>query len=131
VRRDAALLTVKRQAHRADVRDMRWAAAILCIAVVGCARAGEEVLSIEEARDRPPSEVVRVQGPLVINFGEAMICTELAESSPPMCEAGLWLQGPLRQLQEVELETDGDVQWAESVTLRGAVDGDGFFILEP
>ena len=110
---------------------MRWAAAFVCFAVVGCTGAGNGALSIEEARDRPPSEVVGVQGPLVIHYGEAMICTELTASSPPLCEAGLWLRGPQGQLREVELETDGGVHWAESVTLRGTVDGDGFFTLVP
>jgi hypothetical protein len=110
---------------------MRLAAAIVCFAVVGCAGAGDEALSIEEARDKSPSQLVRVEGPLVIQFGEAMICTELDASSPPQCEAGLVLRGPQRQLREVELETDGGVQWAESVTLRGTVDGDGFFTLAP
>jgi hypothetical protein len=110
---------------------MRWAAVILCFAVVGCAGAGDGTLSVEEARSRPPSEVVRVQGPLVIQFGDAMICTELTASLPPQCEAGLWLRGPARQLQEVELENGGGVQWAESVTLEGTVDGGGFFILAP
>jgi hypothetical protein len=110
---------------------MRWAAAIVCLAVVGCSGAGDGTLSVEEARDRPPSEVVRVQGPLVIQYGDAMICTELAESSPPQCQAGLWLRGPERQLREQELETARGVQWAESVTLEGTVDGGGFFVLAP
>jgi hypothetical protein len=111
---------------------VRWAAAaIVCFAIVGCAGAGDGTLSIEEARDRPPSEVLRVQGPLVVQYGDAMICTELTASSPPQCQAGLWLRGPARQLREQELERDGGVQWAESVTLRGTVDGDGFFTLAP
>src|SRR5688572_29097596 len=109
---------------------MRWAAAIVCLAVVGCSGAGDGALSIEEARERPASELVRVQGPLVIQFGKAMICTELM-SSPPQCEAGLWLRGPTRQLEALELESTGGVQWAESVTLEGTVDGDGFFSLAP
>jgi hypothetical protein len=110
---------------------MRWAAAIVCLALVGCTGAGDEALSIEEARDKPSSELVRVQGPLVIQYGDAMICRELTASSPPQCEAGLWLRGPTRQLREVELESGGGVQWAESVTLEGTVDGDGFFSLAP
>lgn len=119
------------QTNRADVPDMRWAAAIVCLVLVGCAGAGDGALSVEEARDKPPSEVVRIQGPLVIQYGEAMICTKLETTAPPLCEAGLWLRGPERQLREQELETYGGMQWAESVTLEGTVDGGGFFVLAP
>jgi hypothetical protein len=45
--------------------------------------------------------------------------------------AGFCLRGPTRQLKELELETTGGVQWAESVTLKGTVDGNGFFVLAP
>jgi hypothetical protein len=110
---------------------MRWAAAIVCLAVVGCAGAGDGALSVEDARYKPPSELVRVQGPLVIQYGDPMICTELDGSSPPQCAAGFWLRGPTRQLEALELETAGGVQWAESVTLEGTVDGNGFFVLAP
>jgi hypothetical protein len=103
----------------------------LCVAVAGCAGVGDDALSIEEARDKPPSEVVRVRGPVVVQYGEAMICTELTEDSPPQCEAGLWLGGPSRQLDEQELELAGGVQWSESVVLEGTVDGGGSFILAP
>jgi hypothetical protein len=41
------------------------------------------------------------------------------------------LRGTARQLREVELDNGGGVQWAETVTLRGTVDGDGFFTLAP
>ena len=110
---------------------MTWAAAILCVAVTGCAGASNGSLSVDEARDKPPSEVVRVEGPVVIQYRDAMICTELTDSAPPQCEAGLWLRGPARQLREQQLESDGGVRWAKSVTLEGTVDGNGFFILAP
>ena len=89
------------QERRADVYRVRWAAVIViaCVAVTGCA-ASNDSLSVDEARDRPPSEVVRVEGPVVIQYGDPMICTELTEGSPPQCEAGLWLRGPARQLRE-------------------------------
>jgi hypothetical protein len=110
---------------------VRWTAVIICVAVAGCAGAGNGALSVDEARNKPPSETVVVEGPVVIQYGDAMICTELTESSPPQCEAGLWLRGPTTQLREQELESQGGAQWAESVTLRGTVDGNGFFILAP
>jgi hypothetical protein len=60
-----------------------------------------------------------------------MICTQLTEDLPPQCEAGLWLRGPSRQLDEQELELAGDVRWSESVVLEGTVDGGGSFTLAP
>jgi hypothetical protein len=110
---------------------MRRATVILCAVTAGCAGTGNGPLSVEEARDKPASEVVNVEGPLVIQYGDVMICTELTDSSPPQCEAGLWLRGPTRQLREQEFRTDAGVQWAESATLEGTVDGSGFFVLEP
>jgi hypothetical protein len=110
---------------------VRWAAALVYFAVVGCAGAGDGALSVEEAWYKPPSEVVRIKGPLVIQFGDVMICAELAASSPSQCEAGFWVRGPMRQLKALELETTDGVQWAESVTLEGTVDGNGFFVLAP
>jgi hypothetical protein len=104
---------------------------MVCFAVVGCADVGNDALSVEEARDKSPSQTVRVEGPLVIQYGDPMICTELTTSSPPQCEAGLWLRGPARQLREQYLESDGGVRWATSVTLEGTVDGNGFFVLAP
>jgi hypothetical protein len=126
---------LKPDAHPTDAvwvsRAAAAAAAILCVAVTGCAGASNDSLSVDEARDKPPSEVVRVEGPVVIQYGDAMICTALTESSPPQCEAGLWLRGPSRQLREQEFRADGGVQWAESARLEGTVDGNGFFVLAP
>jgi hypothetical protein len=125
---------LKRDTHSTDavwVSRAAAAAAVLCVAVTGCAGASNGSLSVDEARDRPASEVVNVEGPLVIQYGDAMICTQLTESSPPQCEAGLWLRGPARQLREQQLASDGGVRWAKSVTLEGTVDGNGFFILAP
>lgn len=99
---------LKPNTHSTDaVWVSRAAAAVLCVAVTGCAGASNGSLSVDEARDRPASEVVNVEGPLVIQYGDAMICTELTESSPPQCEEGLWLRGPARQLREQELESKG------------------------
>jgi hypothetical protein len=92
----------------------------------------DDALTVEEAVDKPPSETVCIRGPLVVQFGKAMICNKLAEPSPPLCDAGFWLRGPTRQLRAVELErADGGVRWAESVTLEGTVDGNGLFVLAP
>jgi hypothetical protein len=60
-----------------------------------------------------------------------VICTELTDSTPPQCEAGLWLRGPTRQLSEQEFRADGGVRWSESATLEGTVDGNGLFVLAP
>jgi hypothetical protein len=103
--------------------------ALMSTAVAGCG--GNGALSVEEARDKPPTDVIRVQGPVLFQYGDGMICTELDESSPPQCEAGLWLRGPMRQLRAVELQGGDGVQWAESVTLEGTVDGGGSFTLAP
>jgi hypothetical protein len=110
---------------------VRLAAVLASLALAGCAGMGDGALAVEEARDKPASETVRVQGPLVVQYGDAMICTELVDASPPQCEAGLWLRGPTGQLRALELETVGGIQWAASVTLEGTVDGNGFFVLAP
>jgi hypothetical protein len=109
---------------------VRFVAALLCLgAVAGCTGSSNGALSVEDARDKDPSEVVTVEGPVVMQFGKAMICNRLAASSPPQCDAGLWLSGPTAQLRELEFESEGGVRWAESATLEGRVDGNGFFVL--
>jgi hypothetical protein len=35
--------------------------------MAGCADVGDDALSIEEARDKAPSEVVHVRGPVVVH----------------------------------------------------------------
>ena len=105
------------------------AAIVVSVVITGCAGGGDGALSVEEARYKPASEIVRIEGPVVIDFGRAMICTRLADSSPPQCDAGFWLSGRATQLRQLEFKSEGSVRWVESATLEGRVDGGGFFVL--
>jgi hypothetical protein len=104
---------------------------MVSLTLIGCSAGSDGALSVKEAVDRQPAEVVRVHGAVVIQYGKPMICAELTESSPPQCAAGLWLRGSPRQLEDQEFHRDQGVQWTESATVRGTVDGDGFFTLAP
>jgi hypothetical protein len=115
----------------ADADGVKFAIALVCLTLVGCSAGSNGALTLDEVINRPPSETVSVQGSVVILYGKAMLCSELTKSSPPQCEAGLWLSGPLGQLEKQDFQSDQGVRWAESVTLRGTVDGDGFFTLAP
>jgi hypothetical protein len=77
-------------------------------------------LSIDEARDRPASEVVTLEGPVVIQYGDAMICSGLAESSPPQCEAGLLIGAVSQRFFETEgrREIEDEIEAAETELLR-------------
>lgn len=110
---------------------MKFTIAFVCLTLGGCAAGSDGALTLDEAINRSPSETVSVQASVVIQYGKAMLCSELTKSSPPQCEAGLWLGGPLGQLEQQDFQSDQGVQWAESVTLRGTVDGNGSFVLAP
>jgi hypothetical protein len=79
-------------------------------------------MSVKEAsRDAPESTAVAVKGTLVYAYGNAMLCSSLLDGDGERCgPPALWVEGPL---DRNGWRGHAPVQWKESVTLRGVVDG--------
>jgi hypothetical protein len=81
-------------------------------------------ISVEEALGHGPTDdLVAVTGSLFVDAdGTVRLCDAIAESFPPQCGGARIVVDGL-DLQAVEgLQTEGDVTWAEAVTLFGSVE---------
>jgi hypothetical protein len=82
-------------------------------------------VSIDAALASGSSEPQLVAGNLLVQDGEARLCSALAESFPPQCGgASLHVEG--LKLEEVDgLITEGDVSWTDRpIELLGVVEND-------
>lgn len=81
-------------------------------------------LTVAEALGHQPTDdIVTVSGALFVSAdGTVLLCDAIAESFPPQC-GGERIRVTGLDLDAVPgLQTEGDVSWAESVTLRGSVE---------
>jgi hypothetical protein len=80
-------------------------------------------ISIEEALTSELDEMLLVNGNLLAEGGEVLLCSALAESFPPQC-GGASLQVEGVELEEVDgLVTEGDVSWTDRpIQLLGVVE---------
>ncbi len=81
-------------------------------------------LSVADAIAYKGSEVVAVQGFVVIQDGAARLCDALAESFPPQCgQAGIVIVNP-QNLPGIVLAEEGTTQWTDDVvSVLGHVEG--------
>ena len=81
-------------------------------------------LSVEQAlAHRATDDLVSVAGTLFVGpDGTVLLCDAIAESFPPQC-GGARIEVEGQDLDTiVNLQTEGDVSWAEGVTLLGSVE---------
>ena len=81
-------------------------------------------LSVAEALGHQPTDdIVTVSGALFVNHdGTVLLCDAIAESFPPQC-GGERIRGTGIDLDAVPgLQTEGQVSWAEGITLLGSVE---------
>ncbi|VAW02885.1 hypothetical protein MNBD_ACTINO01-2000 [hydrothermal vent metagenome] len=81
-------------------------------------------LSVADAIAYKGSEVVAVQGFVVIQDGAARLCDALAESFPPQCgQAGIVIVNP-QDLPDMVLVEEGTTQWTDdTIFVLGYIDG--------
>jgi hypothetical protein len=106
---------------------------VAALAVAGCGSDGDSddaspggtttPVFIDEVSDSDEPQLVT--GNLLVQGGEARLCSALAESFPPQCGGPSLLVGGL-ELETVDgLVTEGDVSWTDRpIVLEGIVDGD-------
>lgn len=85
---------------------------------------GEPGLSVAEAMTHGPTDdLVTVTGALFVDAdGTARLCDAILESFPPQC-GGDRIEVEGLDLDTIpNLETEGDLSWAEGVTLFGSVE---------
>jgi len=72
---------------------------------------------------QPTDDIVTVSGALFVNAdGTVLLCDAIAESFPPQCGGErIRVQG-LDVAAVPGLQTEGEVSWAEGVTLLGSVE---------
>lgn len=89
-------------------------------------------VSIAEALASDSDDPLLVEGALVAVGGEpARLCSALAESFPPQCgEPSLVVEG-LSLSAVANLQTEGNVSWAERVSLLGKVENDVLNLSRP
>jgi hypothetical protein len=94
---------------------------VLVIADGGISEPG---MSVAEALGhRATDDLVTVTGALfVVPDGTVRLCDAIAESFPPQCGGDRILVQGLDLDAIANLQTEGDVSWAEGVTLFGSVD---------
>ena len=81
-------------------------------------------LSVAEALGHQPTDdIVTVSGALFVNpDGTVLLCDAIAESFPPQC-GGERIRVTGLDLDAVPgLQTEGQVSWAEGITLLGSVE---------
>lgn len=72
-----------------------------------------------------------VTGNLLVQGGEARLCSALAESFPPQCGGPSLLVDGLDLDTVADLTTEGDVSWSDRpIVLEGIVDGDTLTVSE-
>lgn len=94
------------------------------VLVISDGAADAPAMSVADAiRQRAGGEVVAVSGALFVTAGRTvLLCDAIAESFPPQCG------GERIRVQGVDLasipglQTEGEVSWAEAVTLLGSVE---------
>jgi hypothetical protein len=81
-------------------------------------------MSVTDALDhKATDDLVTVSGALFVSpDGDVLLCSAIAESFPPQC-GGDRIQVEGLDLEDVAgLQTEGEVSWAESVSLFGSVE---------
>ena len=81
-------------------------------------------LSVADALDHQATDdIVTVSGALFVNAdGTVILCDAIAESFPPQCGGERIRVEGLDLAAVPGLQTEGDVSWAEGVTLLGSVE---------
>jgi hypothetical protein len=81
-------------------------------------------LSVAEALTHGPTDdLVTVTGALFVDVdGTVRLCDAIAESFPPQCGGDRIVVEGLDLAAVAGLQTEGDVSWAEGVTLFGSVE---------
>ena len=81
-------------------------------------------LSVADALDHEVTDdIVTVSGALFVNAdGTVLLCDAIAESFPPQCGGERIRVEGLDLAAVPGLQTEGDVSWAEGVTLLGSVE---------
>ena len=85
---------------------------------------GEPALSVAEALTHGPTDdLVTVTGALFVDpDGTVQLCDAILESFPPQCGGDRIEVEGLDLGTIANLETEGDLSWAEGVTLFGSVE---------
>ena len=85
---------------------------------------GTAGISVAEAiGHQPTDDIVAVTGALFAGRdGTVLICDAIAESFPPQCGGARMRVEGLDLASLPGLQTEGDVSWAEGVTLLGSVE---------
>ncbi len=85
---------------------------------------GELGMSVADALGHQPTDgVVTVSGALFVNAdGTVLLCDAIAESFPPQCGGERIRVTGLDLAAVPGLQTEGEVSWAEGVTLLGSVE---------
>jgi hypothetical protein len=92
------------------------------------------LVSIEEAADlySNGTETMRIEGALVIEYGQPQLCSGVVrdfDPGTPICESpAYWIRFGTA-LPDVNLEGDGNAQWAEDVSFHGTLD-EGVFTVD-
>ena len=104
-----------------------FAAVLAALTLAGCGGDDEPAgggdpaeISVEEAVDHEGPAVVT--GSLLANGDDVKLCAALAESFPPQCGGARIVVQGLDLDAIANLQTEGDVSWAEGVTLFGSVE---------
>ena len=81
-------------------------------------------ISVEDALGHGPTDdLVAVAGALFVDAdGTVRLCDAIAESFPPQCSGARIVVDGLDPETVEGLQTEGDVSWAEAVTLFGSVE---------
>ena len=81
-------------------------------------------ISVAEAIEHQPTDdIVVVSGALFVDpDGTVRLCDAIAESFPPQCGGARIVVEGLDLTTVANLQTEGEVSWAEGVTLLGSVE---------
>jgi hypothetical protein len=109
-----------------------FAFALLALAVGGCG--GDSAVSIEEAADlySTGTDEMTIEGAFVIEYGQPMLCSGVVrddDPGTPICKSPAYLVEFATGLPNVELEGDGNGQWAEDVSFHGTLN-EGVFTID-
>jgi hypothetical protein len=94
------------------------------VIVDGRGPGGGPGLSVADALTHGPTDdIVQVTGALFVNAdGTVLLCDAIAESFPPQCGGNRIVVEGLDLSSVDGMQTEGDVRWAESVTLLGSIE---------
>lgn len=110
------------------------ALALLALIAGGCGASGDSSVSIEEAADlySNGTDEMRIEGALVIEYGQPMLCSGVVrddDPGTPICKSPAYMVEFGTGLPDVELQGDGNGQWAEDVSFHGVLD-EGVFTID-